>query len=92
MSANPTTSKCVVIADDSASVRDRFRSAVESAGHRAITVRSAAELFARVRADLDRLDLLLVDLRRTDPRLLRRYMGAHGAAAFLERHATPLAA
>ena len=60
---NPTTSKCVVIADDSASVRDRFRSAVESAGHRAIAVRSAAELFARVRADLDRLDLLVVDLR-----------------------------
>ena len=63
MSANPTTSKCVVIADDSASVRDRFRTAVESAGHRAIAVRSAAELFARVRADLDRLDLLVVDLR-----------------------------
>jgi len=63
MSANPTTSKCVVIADDSASVRDRFRTAVESAGHRAIAVRSAAELFARVRADLDRLDLLVIDLR-----------------------------
>ena len=63
MSAHPTTSKCVVIADDSASVRDRFRIAVESAGHRAITVRSAAELFARVRADLDRLDLLVIDLR-----------------------------
>jgi len=63
MSANPTTSKCVVIADDSASVRDRFRIAVESAGHRAIAVRSAAELFARVRADLDRLDLLVIDLR-----------------------------
>lgn len=45
------------------------------------------------RAFGDVLDaLLLVDLRRTDPRLLRRYMGAHGAAAFLERHATPLAA
>ena len=63
MSTNPTTAKCVVIADDSASVRDRFRTAVESAGHRAITVKSAAELFARVRADLDRLDLLVIDLR-----------------------------
>jgi uncharacterized protein (TIGR02266 family) len=63
MSTNPTDSKCVVIADDSASVRDRFRTAVETAGHRAITVRSAAELFARVRADLDRLDLLVIDLR-----------------------------
>ena len=53
----------MVIADDSASVRDRFRIAVESAGHRAIAVKSAAELFARVRADLDRLDLLVIDLR-----------------------------
>jgi uncharacterized protein (TIGR02266 family) len=63
MTTNPATSKCVVIADDSASIRDRFRTAVESAGHRAITVRSAAELLARVRADLDRLDLIVVDLR-----------------------------
>ena len=63
MPTNPTTAKCVVIADDSASVRDRFRTAVESAGHRAITVKSAAELFARVRADLERLDLLVIDLR-----------------------------
>jgi CheY-like chemotaxis protein len=63
MSRNPMTSKCVVIADDSASVRDRFRTTAESAGHRAIAVRSAAELFARVPADLDRLDLLVVDLR-----------------------------
>ena len=63
MATAPTTAKCVVIADDSASVRDRFRAAVESAGHRAITVKSAAELFARVRADLERLDLLVIDLR-----------------------------
>ena len=50
MSADPTTSKSVVIADDSASVRDRFSLAVEQAGHRAIVVRSAAELLgARAR-------------------------------------------
>jgi putative hemolysin len=36
--------------------------------------------------------LLLVDLRNTDPRLLRRYMGAEGAAAFLARHAPAAAA
>lgn len=36
--------------------------------------------------------LLLVDLRRADPRQLRRYMGADGAAAFLARHAPPAAA
>lgn len=55
--------KTVVIADDTAFVRDRFRSALEEAGHRAITVKSAVELLARVRADLDRIDLVVLDLR-----------------------------
>ena len=55
--------KTVVIADDTAFVRDRFRTALENAGHRAVTVKSAAELLARVRADLAHIDLLVVDLR-----------------------------
>jgi uncharacterized protein (TIGR02266 family) len=55
--------KTVVIADDTAFVRDRFRAALEEAGHRAITVRSAVELLARIRADLERLDLVVLDLR-----------------------------
>jgi CheY-like chemotaxis protein len=41
-----------VVADDTAFVRDRFKAAIETAGHRALTVKSAAELLARVRADL----------------------------------------
>jgi hypothetical protein len=45
-------SKTVVVADDTAFVRDRFKAAIETAGHRALTVKSAAELLARVRADL----------------------------------------
>src|SRR5438093_1421656 len=36
--------KTVVIADDTAFVRDRFRTAVEHAGHKAIVVTSAAAL------------------------------------------------
>ena len=45
------------------------------------------------RAFGDVLDaLLLVDLRRSDPRLLRRYMGAEGAAQFLSRHTLSAAA
>jgi hypothetical protein len=45
------------------------------------------------RAFGDVLDaLLLVDLRRTDPRLLRRYMGADGAVRFLAQRALPAAA
>src|SRR5215213_2748367 len=63
MSTAPVTTKTVVIADDTAFVRDRFRTAVESAGHKAIVVKSAAELLARVRADLEQIDLIVVDLR-----------------------------
>ena len=52
-----------MIADDTAFVRDRFRTAVEGAGHKAIVVKSAAELLARVRADLKQIDLVVLDLR-----------------------------
>src|SRR5213076_2058837 len=41
----------------------RFRAAIENAGHKAILVKSAAELLARVRADLAQIDLIVVDLR-----------------------------
>jgi len=58
-----TAHKTVLIADDTPFVRDRFKSALEHAGHRAYTVRSAAELLARVRADLSEIDLVVVDLR-----------------------------
>lgn len=58
-----TTAKTILIADDTAFVRDRFKAALENAGHRAVTVKSAAELLARVRTDLATLDLLVIDLR-----------------------------
>jgi CheY-like chemotaxis protein len=63
MASTAVATKTVVIADDTAFVRDRFKSALEGAGHRAVTVRSTAELLARVRADLPRIDLLVLDLR-----------------------------
>src|SRR5262249_48609183 len=55
--------KTVVIADDTAFVRDRFRTAVEAAGHKAIAVKTAAELLTRVRAELERIHLIVLDLR-----------------------------
>jgi uncharacterized protein (TIGR02266 family) len=55
--------KTVIVADDTAFVRDRFATALLSAGHNAVTVKSAAELLARVRSDLNRLDLIVLDLR-----------------------------
>jgi uncharacterized protein (TIGR02266 family) len=58
--------KTVLIADDTAFVRDRFQAALELAGHTAIPVKNGAELLARVRADLSRLDLLIIDLRLPD--------------------------
>jgi len=57
------TAKTVVVADDTAFVRDRFKTAIEGAGHKALTVKSAAELLARVRADLNIIDLIVLDLR-----------------------------
>lgn len=63
MSTSSTGARTVVIADDTAFVRDRFRAALESAGHRALTVKSAAELLGRIRANLDEIDLLVLDLR-----------------------------
>jgi uncharacterized protein (TIGR02266 family) len=63
MSPAAGAAKTVLIADDTAFVRDRFKAALEEAGHRAITVRTAAELLARVRTDLERIDLVLLDLR-----------------------------
>ncbi len=58
-----TTTKTVIVADDTAFVRDRFATALLGAGHTAYSVKSAAELLARVRSDLERLDLIVLDLR-----------------------------
>jgi uncharacterized protein (TIGR02266 family) len=63
MTGSPVPAKTVVIADDTGFVRDRFKAALEDAGHRPIVVRSAVELLARVRADLGRIDLIALDLR-----------------------------
>jgi uncharacterized protein (TIGR02266 family) len=65
MTAAPAgaAAKTVVIADDTAFVRDRFRAALQTAGHHAVAVKSAAELLARVRADLPAIDLVVVNLR-----------------------------
>jgi uncharacterized protein (TIGR02266 family) len=58
-----TATKTVVVADDTAFVRDRFKTALEQAGHRVVTIKSAAELLARVKSELSSLDLLVLDIR-----------------------------
>src|SRR5512143_3483728 len=63
MASTSVATKTVLIADDTAFVRDRFRTAIENAGHRAIVVKAASELLNRVRDDGKTLDLIVLDLR-----------------------------
>jgi two-component system, chemotaxis family, chemotaxis protein CheY len=63
MTSGVAATKTVLIADDAAFVRERFQAALQEAGHRAVTAKSAAELLGRVRADLEDLDLMVLDLR-----------------------------
>jgi len=53
----------VLVADDTAFVRDRFREAIEAAGHRAVTAESAPRLIEEVRANQSGFDLIVLDLR-----------------------------
>ena len=57
------TSKRVIVADDTAFVRDRFTQALSGAGHMAVSVKSASELLTRLRDDLAEIDLVVMDLR-----------------------------
>ena len=58
-----TAVKTVLVADDTAFVRDRFQAAVEGAGHRAIVVRTGPEVIARMKESGAQVDLVLLDLR-----------------------------
>ena len=60
--------KTVLIADDTAFVRDRFRTALEGAGHRAVTVRTGQELLSTIRSPEQRIDLVVLDLRLPNSR------------------------
>jgi len=55
--------KTVVVADDTAFVRDRFRAALVQAGHETLTVRTGAELLGLMRRSGERVDLIALDLR-----------------------------
>jgi uncharacterized protein (TIGR02266 family) len=58
-----TSTRTVIVADDTAFVRDRFRAALERAGHRVISLSTGNELIARVRSDPTTIDLVVADLR-----------------------------
>ena len=63
MTSSTPQRKTVLVAADTPFVRDRFQAALDAAGHRAVVVKSVAQLLARVHADLDELDLIVLDLR-----------------------------
>ena len=67
MAPSAVTPRTVVIADDTAYVRDRFSAALEGAGHRAISVKSAAELLERIGSESDQVNLVVLDLRLQTP-------------------------
>jgi uncharacterized protein (TIGR02266 family) len=60
----PTASavKSVIVADDTAFVRDRFKTALANAGHQVLTARTATDLLAAVREKAAEIDLIVVDL------------------------------
>lgn len=55
--------KTVVVADDTEYVRERFRAAIQSAGHRAVGVRTGGELLEVLKRDSPAVDLVVLDLR-----------------------------
>ncbi|MEO8677939.1 MAG: PilZ domain-containing protein [Vicinamibacterales bacterium] len=63
MTSPSASRKTVLVASDTPFVRERFKTALDAAGHRAVVVKSVAELLGRVRADLAELDLIVLDLR-----------------------------
>jgi uncharacterized protein (TIGR02266 family) len=63
LASTSVASKTVLIADDTAFVRDRFRAAVEQSGHSAIVASTASELLAHLRSGARAIDLIVLDLR-----------------------------
>ncbi len=62
--SSPTLkAKTVLVADDTAFVRDRFSVAIEGAGHKAVTAQNGPELLGRIRTGKDEIDLIVLDLR-----------------------------
>jgi two-component system chemotaxis response regulator CheY len=63
MTSARVAAKTVLVADDTAFVRDRFRVAIEGAGHNAVTAQNGPELLGCVRTSKAEIDLIVLDLR-----------------------------
>jgi uncharacterized protein (TIGR02266 family) len=62
--------RTVIVADDTAFVRERFQQALERGGHRAVTAATPGELLAKLQ-ESSGVDLILLDLRLPQGRGLR---------------------
>jgi uncharacterized protein (TIGR02266 family) len=58
-----TAAKTILVADDTAFVRDRFKAALQSVGHRTTVLDDSSELLARIQKDPKHVDLVVLDLR-----------------------------
>ena len=63
MTTSSAARKTVLVATNTPFVRDRFKTALDAAGHRTMAVKSVAPLLGHVRADFDDIDLIVLDLR-----------------------------
>jgi len=61
----PST-KTIIVAGDTADVRDRFSHALTGAGHTPLPIDTAVALLARVRDDVLSIDLIVLDLHLSD--------------------------
>ena len=56
MTSASSIRKTVAVATAATFIRDRFKAALDAAGHRAMMMKSVAQLLATVRADFDDLE------------------------------------
>jgi len=78
--------KSVLVADDTAFVRDRFRSAIEGGGHLALTVQTGDAMIAALRRTDPNIDLVVMDMRLREGHglaLLQRLRREHPAVPIL---------
>jgi uncharacterized protein (TIGR02266 family) len=66
MASTTVGTRTVIVADDTEFVRDRFRSALEASGHRAIPVATGAALLDRLTSAGREIDLIVLDTRLPD--------------------------
>jgi len=66
MASTTVGTRTVIVADDTEFVRDRFRSALEASGHRAIPVATGSALLDRLTSAGREIDLIVLDTRLPD--------------------------